>query len=102
MNTAARVYAGYTLSRNLSIAVALLGLLALRARRGLGGMLGLFALIQLMDIVVDAANGRLALLPGLAALVLLALSAAWQLTKPPLPGVRVQRNWRRASQIDRG
>jgi hypothetical protein len=81
MNAAARVYAGYTLSRDLAIAVALLVLLACRARRGLAGMLLFVALIQIIDIAVDAVSGRLALLPGLGALVLLLLSAAWQLTK---------------------
>jgi hypothetical protein len=97
MNGAARVYAGYTVSRDLSVAIAILALLAFRARRELSGMLLLFALIQAIDIAVDAASGKLVLLPGLGVLVLVVLSAAWQLTKRGPPLTRVQRHARRDS-----
>ncbi|MEO7060600.1 MAG: hypothetical protein ABI083_12835 [Lapillicoccus sp.] len=78
------VYAGYLVSRNLALAVALVALLALRARRMLAGALLLTALIQILDIVVDAATGRLALVPGLVVLTA-ALFAATVKASPEPP-----------------
>jgi hypothetical protein len=63
MNQAANVYAGYLVSRNLALAVVLLGVLALRARRALVGLMVYTTLAQLIDAAVDAATGRAALLP---------------------------------------
>lgn len=81
MNSAARVYADYTLSRNAAIAVFLLGLLAVRARRLLGAMVLFVGLIQITDAFVDASTGRLALVPGLLILGVSLGSAAWQLSR---------------------
>lgn len=82
INQATRVYAGYLISRNLALAVALLTLLGLRCYRMLAGALVLIALIQLLDAAIDAGTGRLALVPGLTILAAALLAAATRL--PPL------------------
>ena len=63
MTAAAYVYAGYLISRNLALAVMLLGLLALQAPRMLTGLMLFTALVQLIDALVDALTGRVALVP---------------------------------------
>jgi hypothetical protein len=70
------MYAGYFISRNLAPAVALVMLLALRAHRMLTGVLVLASLVQAFDIVIDATTGRLVLVPALALLTALLLTAA--------------------------
>ena len=76
INQAARVYAGYLISRNLALAVALMTLLGLRCHRMLAGALVLTALIQLLDAAIDAGTGRLPLVPGLTVLAAALLAAA--------------------------
>jgi hypothetical protein len=68
MNQAARVYADYLVARNLAVALLLAVLLAVRARRMLAGLLVLAVLTQLLDAGLDAATGRLILVPGLLVL----------------------------------
>ena len=53
INGAARVYAGYLVSRNLAIAAMLLGTFILRARRALSHVMVLTAVIQILDAVID-------------------------------------------------
>ena len=91
MNSAARVYAGYLVSRNLALAIMLLAALGTGARQALSGLLALAALVQFIDMVLDAAEGRIALVPGVIALgVLFSLAAArmcgrpfWKETRDP-------------------
>lgn len=68
MNNAARVFAGYFVSRNLSLAALLAGALALRARKALGSLLTLTALIQFVDAAVDCYEQRWAVVPVVVAL----------------------------------
>lgn len=79
---ATRVYAGYLISRDLGLSVTLFTLLAFHAYRMLAGALTLFAVIQSMDSVIDAATGRLTLVPGLIILTALFLAAAATLCRP--------------------
>jgi hypothetical protein len=92
IDEAAHVYAGYTASRDVVLAVALLVLLVIRARQVLAGVLVLAALIQAVDIVVDASSGRLVLVPGLAVVGALMLATATRLARRPA--------WRAASWRD--
>ena len=84
IDQAARVYAGYLISRDLALAVALLALLGLRCYRMLAGALVLTALVQLLDAAIDAATGRLPLLAGLIVLAAALLAAANRLSPQPL------------------
>jgi hypothetical protein len=59
-----RVYAGYLVSRNLALATMLLVLLFFRTRQMLRGMMLLTAVIQALDAVLDAAEGRWVIVPG--------------------------------------
>jgi hypothetical protein len=77
MNSAARVYAGYLVSRNLALAIMLLAAWVTGARQALSGLTALAALVQFLDMGLDAAEGRIALVPGVIALgVLFFLAAA--------------------------
>jgi len=77
INSAAHVYAGYFVSRNLAIAVMLLVALFMDARPTLGALLTLAALVQFLDAGFDAAEGRFILIPGVILLgALLSLAAA--------------------------
>jgi hypothetical protein len=67
-------------------------LLVVRASKLLAGALLLAALIQAVDVVVDAATGRLVLVPGLAVLSVLMIAAATRLARRPV--------WRIASWRD--
>lgn len=59
-----RMYAGYLVSRNLALATMLLVLLFFRTRQMLRGMMLLTAVIQALDAVLDAAEGRWVIVPG--------------------------------------
>jgi len=61
MNSAARVYAGYLVSRNLAIALMLLAAWVTGARQALSGLTVFAALVQFLDMGLDAAEGRIAL-----------------------------------------
>ena len=77
INSAARVYAGYLVSRNLALAIMLLAAWVTGARQALSGLMALAALVQFLDMGLDAAEGRRALVPGVLALgVLFSLAAA--------------------------
>lgn len=79
-----RVYAGYLVSRNLAIAIALVALLAVRARRTLSGLMFLVATIQLFDAVIDCIEGRWMIVPGIMIFGLVYLVAAIRLAGRPL------------------
>jgi hypothetical protein len=76
MNSAARVFAGYLVSRNLSLAALLVGALILRARKALGSLITLTALIQFVDAVVDFYEQRWAIVPVVVVIGLAFLIAA--------------------------
>jgi hypothetical protein len=77
MNSAARVYAGYLVSRNLALAIMLFAAWVNGARQALSGLMALAALVQFLDMGLDAAEGRIALVPGVIALgVVFSLAAA--------------------------
>jgi hypothetical protein len=65
INGAVRIYAGYLVSRNLAIAILLMASLVLGARRALGNLMFLVGLIQLIDVCMDVAEGRWAIVPGI-------------------------------------
>jgi hypothetical protein len=80
----ARVYADYTFSRDLAVAIMLIVLLVLRARLALVGLMSLVALIQIIDTLNDLARGDVALAPGLLIFAIVFLIGAWQLAGQPL------------------
>lgn len=84
IDPAAKVYAGYLISRNVALAVALLTLLVLRCHQMLAGALVFTALVQVLDAAIDAATGRVVLLPILAVLSAALLAAATRLSRQPL------------------
>ncbi len=84
VNGAVRVYAGYTASRDVGLAVALVALLALRAKRALGQLLALVGLIQVFDCVIDLAEHRWTVAPGVFVLGVLFVLAAARLCRAAL------------------
>lgn len=76
INGAVRIYAGYLVSRNLTIAVFLLLALALRARGMLTSLMLLTAFVQLTDAGIDCLEGRWTVAPGVMFLGLVFLFAA--------------------------
>ncbi len=92
ITAAVTVYAHYTFSRILALALLLLSALALRAHRVLAGLMVLTALIQLIDIIDDLTDGRALLTPGLLLFAAAFLFAAARLTG--------QAPWRRAGRRD--
>jgi hypothetical protein len=80
INAAARVYAGYLVSRNLALAAMLLGMLAVRARGVLGSLMLLTACMQLLDAGMDCLEGRWALVPGVLVFAIVFLIGAARLS----------------------
>lgn len=64
INGAVRIYAGYLASRNIALALTLVGLLALGARRALANLMVLVAFIQVLDACMDCLEGRWNIVPG--------------------------------------
>jgi hypothetical protein len=60
---AVRVYAGYLFSRNLALGVLLVVMLRLRAWGAMRGLMVLYAAVQFLDAIMDAVEGRWAILP---------------------------------------
>ena len=83
INGAVHIYAGYLAARNGALAIMLVVLLALRARRALGNLMVLVALIQILDAVMDVAEGRWILVPGVLVFGLVFLIAVARLTGYP-------------------
>lgn len=77
---AVRIYAGYLTARNLTLAVMLLVLLAMGARRALGNLVAVVGLIQVMDCIVDCAEARWTVAPGVLVLGVALLIAAAKLS----------------------
>jgi len=92
IDAAARVYAGYLVSRNLAVAAMLLGAWIIRARAVLSGALLLTAIIQFLDVGLDCAEGRWAMVPGIAVLGILFLLAAVRTLGTPLWRIDSWRN----------
>ena len=61
---AVRTYAGYLVSRNGALAIALLAVLGSGSRRILSALMILTATIQVFDAILDATEGRWTLVPG--------------------------------------
>lgn len=81
---AARVYADYTFSRNLSLAILLIFLLVTSSRRMLAGFMVLTALIQIIDVFNDLSRGDFLLVPGLLVFAIVFLFGASSLFKQAL------------------
>lgn len=81
---AARIYAGYLASRNLALTIMLVALLVLRAKHSLAVLMALAALSQFIDAVIDAAEARWPIVPGVLLLGLLFLLTATRLADRPL------------------
>jgi hypothetical protein len=92
MNNAARVFAGYLASRNLSLATLLAVTLALRARKGLGSLITLTALIQFVDAAVDCYEQRWAIVPVVVVLGLAFLMGAGSTLGGPVWKIEVWRD----------
>jgi hypothetical protein len=84
INGAVRIYAGYFASRNLALAMMLLAAMLLRARATLNVLTSLTAVIQVLDSVIDGAEGRWAVIPGVVALGVLFFVASVGLSGYPL------------------
>lgn len=84
INGAVRIYAGYFASRNLALAMMLLAAMLLRARATLNVLTSLTAVIQVLDSVIDGAEGRWAVIPGVVALGVLFFVASVALSGYPL------------------
>jgi len=76
INGAVHIYAGYLAARNFVLAGMLLVLLIVGARRALGNLVAIVGLIQLVDAVMDVAEGRWAVAPGVFVFGVLFLFAA--------------------------
>lgn len=91
INGAVRIYAGYLTARNLTIALMLLAALALRARNMLNSLVLLTAFVQAFDAIVDVAEGRWVIVPGVAVLAVLFFFAAARLSGHPFWKVQAWR-----------
>jgi hypothetical protein len=80
INGAVHIYAGYLAARNLAISALLLILLIIGARRALGNLMALVGLIQLLDVCMDVAEGRWAVIPVVLALGLVFLIGSARLS----------------------
>jgi len=89
INAAVRIYAGYTASRNLVIAAALVAMLLVRAHAALGHLLLLIGFIQIADACLDCIEHRWPVVPGVLVLGILFLLAAARLSNQPF--------WKRAA-----
>lgn len=92
MNVAARVYAGYLVSRNLALAGMLLIVLAKGARSVLSSLMMLTAVIQLLDAGMDSMEGRWTLVPGVLVFAIVFFLGAARLSGLPSWKVAPVRN----------
>jgi hypothetical protein len=83
INQATHVYAGYLASRNMALALMLLATLIYRARRALNVLVLLIAVIQLLDIAMDFAEGRWAVVPAVVILGALFFAASASISGYP-------------------
>lgn len=92
ITAAVRVYAGYLVSRNLTLALLLLAMLALRARRALSTLMVLTGFIQLFDAGLDVTEGRLAIASGVLIFAIVFFLGAARLNGQPFWKVAAWRN----------
>ena len=83
INEATHVYAGYLGSRNMALALMLLVTILLRAIKALNILVLLTAVIQLLDIGMDFAEGRWAVVPGVVILGALFFAASARISGYP-------------------
>lgn len=83
INQATHVYAGYLASRNMALALMLIITIVLRARKALNILVLLTAVIQLLDIGMDFAEGRSAVVPGVVILGALFFAASARISGYP-------------------
>jgi hypothetical protein len=79
INGAVRIYAGYLVARNLTIATMLVALLFMGARRALSNLMVLVGLIQLLDACMDGFEGRWTVAVGVLVFGLVFLISAARL-----------------------
>ena len=84
MNEAARVYAGYLVSRNLVLAVMLVVMLGIGARVALRSLMVLTAFIQILDAAMDSVERRWPLVPGVVVFAIVFFLGAARLSDYPL------------------
>ena len=83
INPAVRVFAAYTFSRDLGLAIVLATALLLRARATLNGMLLLAGFIQMLDVFTDCLDHRWAIVPGAVVIGAVFFLAAASLSGAP-------------------
>jgi hypothetical protein len=83
INPAVRVFAAYTFSRDLGLAIVLVTALRLRARATLNGMLLLTGFIQMLDAFTDCLDHRWAIVPAAVVIGALFFLAAASLSGAP-------------------
>ena len=83
INPAVRVFAAYTFSRDLGLAIVLVTALLLRARATLNGMLLLTGFIQVLDALTDCLDHRWAIVPAAVVIGALFFWAAASLSGAP-------------------
>jgi hypothetical protein len=83
INPAVRVYAAYTFSRDLALAIMLVVALALRTRAILSTLMLLTGLVQFLDAFADCLDHRWAIVPAAAILSTLFLLGAAALSGSP-------------------
>jgi protein-S-isoprenylcysteine O-methyltransferase Ste14 len=83
IDEAARVYAGYLVSRNLALAAMLLVMLGVRARGPLRSLMLLTACIQLLDAGMDSLEGRWTLVPGVLVFAIVFFIGAARISGQP-------------------
>jgi hypothetical protein len=91
MTTTVRVYADYVVARDGVLAIFLVLLLVARAGRALSTALLIVALIQAADVVLDAFQGRVAIVPLAAVIAIACITAAVRHSDLPLWRIS---NWR--------
>ena len=87
INSATRVYSGYTFSRDLSLFVVLCVALVKRSRSIMTVMMGLFSIINFCDAIMDIRESRLPVFGIACMLSLIAAIAFMRLSKKGLPVV---------------
>ena len=87
INSAARIYAGYTFSRDLSLFIVLCVGLVKRSRSIMTVMMCLFSLMNFLDAIMDIKESRLPVFVIASLLSLIAAMATMRLSKTDLRSV---------------
>jgi hypothetical protein len=83
ISAAARVYASYTFSRDLALAIMLVTALLVRARATLNSLMLLVGLIQILDAIADCLDHRWIIVPGVLVIGAVFLLGAASLSGSP-------------------